>query len=215
MAYEVSTGTRFAISTSFGAAVPVTAISNANPVVISAAGHSLLVKDPFLLKTGWEDMNDTILRVGSQTASAITLEGEDTTDVISFPTGSSAGSLMPITGWTELQQVTELSSTGGEQQYAEISPLSQKYGVKIPTNRSAMSWELTFGWDTDMPGYKAAVAASRANRLVAIRMALPNGGSISYAYGYISVAETPNIASNAITTGRMTLAMQRPMKTYK
>lgn len=215
MAYEVSTGTRFAISTGFGAPVPVTAITNAAPPVISAAGHSLAAKDPFLLKTGWEDLNDSILRVGSATAGAITLEDEDTTDLIQFPNGSSAGSVQAITGWTELQQVSEISPTGGEQQYAEFAPLSQKYGIKIPTIRSAMSWELTFGWDPTLPGYKAAVQASRANRLVAIRMALPNGGSVSYAYGYISVQETPVVGSNAVTTGKLTLSMLRPIKTYK
>lgn len=215
MAYEVSTGTRFAISTGFGAAIPVTAISNAAPPVISAAAHGLNAKDPFLLKTGWEDLNDSILRVGAAAAGTITLEDEDTSDLIQFPNGSSAGSVQAITGWTELQQVSEISPTGGEQQYAEFNPLSQKYGVKIPTIRSAMSWELTFGWDPSLPGYKAAVNASRANRLVAIRMALPNGGSVSYAYGYISVQETPVVGSNAVTTGKMTLSMLRPIKTYK
>ncbi|MBB6579591.1 hypothetical protein HNP33_003705 [Comamonas odontotermitis] len=215
MAYAVSTGTRFAISSAYGAAIPVSAISNGNPAVITATGHALAQYAPFILKTGWEDLNDAVLRVGTAATNSITLEDEDTTDTVVFPPGSSAGSVVPITGWTELQQVTSISPSGGEQQYAEISPLSQKYGVKIPTTRSAMSWELEFGWDPTLNGYKEALKASRANKLVAIRMALPSGGSISYGYGYISVQETPVVASNAITTGRMTLSMLRPLKTYQ
>lgn len=215
MGYAVSTGTRFAISTQLGTAIPVTAISNANPAVITAAGHSIAQGAPFLLNTGWEDLNDSVLQAGVVAANTITLIDEDTSDLIAFPNGSSAGTIKAVTGWTELQQVTEINPTGGEQQYAEINPLSQKYGIKIPTTRSAMSWELTFGWDNKLPGYKAALAASRAGRMVVIRMALPNGGAVSYGYGYITVSETPRVQSNQITTGSLTLAMQRPLKTYE
>ena len=215
MAYTVSTGTRFAISTQLGAAISVTGISNAAPGVITAAGHNIAQGSPFLLRSGWEDLNDSVLQAGAVAANTITLIDEDTSDLIAYPNGSSAGTLQAITGWTELQQVTEINPSGGEQQYAEVAPLSQRYGVKIPTTRSAMSWELTFGWDNKLPGYKAALAASRANRMVVIRMALPNGGAVSYGYGYITVSESPKVGSNAITTGSMTLAMQRPLRTYE
>lgn len=215
MAYTVSTGTRFAISTSTGPAVAVSGISNASPAVITAPGHTITKDAPFLLRTGWEDLNDAVLQAGAIAPDKITLIDEDTTDVIAFPNGSSAGSLQAITDWIELQQVTEINPTGGDQQYAEIQPLSQKYGIKIPTSRSAMSWELTFGWDNKLPGYKAALAASRAGKMVVIRMALPNGGAVSYGFGYITVSETPRVLSNAVTTGSLTLAMQRPLRTYE
>ena len=80
MAYAVSTGTRFAISTTLGAAIPVTAISNASPAVITAAAHGLAQGAPFLLKSGWEDLNDSVLQAGVVATNTITLVAADLLD---------------------------------------------------------------------------------------------------------------------------------------
>ena len=213
MAYFIPDGTRFAIATATGAPVSITGISNANPAIVSAAAHGLAAKSPFILMSGWEDLNEGVFRASSPTTGTFELEGVDSTNVITFPTGSGGGSLIPVTTWTEIQQVLNVNTSGGEQQYAEAEPLSQKYSVRIPTRFSAQSLELEIGDDNAMPGYQALLNASRATKPVAIRMAQP-GGAVAYGYGYVSISEMPQLQKGQVNRIKAAIALQRPIRRY-
>lgn len=214
MAYSVADGTRFAFSTTFGTPIAVSGITNSANPILSAAAHGLTAGAPFLLKTGWEDLSEAVLRVGATVNPGdFSLEDLDTSDTLFFPAGASAGSLQAITGWQEIQQVTNLTPSGGEQQYAEAEPLAQRYSVRIPTRFSAQSLELEIGDDPSLPGYKLLVRASRAQKLVAIRM-LQSNGAVAYGYGYVSVNEFPNLAKGSVTTASASITFQRPAKRY-
>ena len=213
MAYFIPDGTRFAIATATGAPVSITGISNATTAVVSAASHGLAAKAPFILMSGWEDLNEGVFRAASPTTGTFELEGVDSTNVITFPTGSGGGSLIPVTTWTEIQQVLNVNTSGGEQQYAEAEPLSQKYSVRIPTRFSAQSMELEIGDDPTLPGYVALINASRATKPVAIRMAQP-GGAVAYGYGYISVSEMPQLQKGQVNRVKASIALQRPIRRY-
>lgn len=213
MAYFIPDGTRFAIATATGAPVSITGISNANPAIVSAAAHGLAAKSPFILMSGWEDLNEGVFRASSPTTGTFELEGVDSTNVITFPTGSGGGSLIPVTTWTEIQQVLNVNTSGGEQQYAEAEPLAQKYSVRIPTRFSAQSLELEIGDDNAMPGYKALLDASRATKPVAIRMAQP-GGAVAYGYGYVSISEMPQLQKGQVNRIKAAIALQRPIRRY-
>ena len=213
MAYFIPDGTRFAIATATGAPVSITGISNANPAIVSAAAHGLAAKSPFILMSGWEDLNEGVFRASSPTTGTFELEGVDSTNVITFPTGSGGGSLIPVTTWTEIQQVLNVNTSGGEQQYAEAEPLAQKYSVRIPTRFSAQSLELEIGDDNAMPGYQALLNASRATKPVAIRMAQP-GGAVAYGYGYVSISEMPQLQKGQVNRIKAAIALQRPIRRY-
>ena len=85
MAYFIPDGTRFAIATATGAPVSITGISNAATAVVSAAGHGLAAKAPFILMSGWEDLNEGVFRAAAPTTGTFELEGVDSTNVITSP----------------------------------------------------------------------------------------------------------------------------------
>ena len=213
MAYFIPDGTRFAIATATGAPVSITGISNANPAIVSAAAHGLTAKAPFILMSGWEDLNEGVFRAASPTTGTFELEGVDSSNIVTFPTGSGGGSLIPVTTWTEIQQVLNVNTSGGEQQYAEAEPLAQKYSVRIPTRFSAQSLELEIGDDNAMPGYQALLNASRATKPVAIRMAQP-GGAVAYGYGYVSISEMPQLQKGQVNRIKAAIALQRPIRRF-
>ena len=60
-------GSKVLISTTFGAAQVVTAISNADPAVVTAV-NQFAAKDEVLMYNGWDDVTDSVYRVAAPTA---------------------------------------------------------------------------------------------------------------------------------------------------
>ena len=81
MGFKLSDGVRYSIGTATAAAITVSGISNADPAIVSATAHGLAAKAPFILSSGWEDINDSVYRVGaSPLTGSFALEGVDTMD---------------------------------------------------------------------------------------------------------------------------------------
>ncbi|WP_447888897.1 phage tail tube protein [Serratia fonticola] len=50
----------------------------------------------------------------------MTIGSLDTSDTNFFPSGAGVGSLMKITDWTQIPQITEVGASGGDQQYVQV-----------------------------------------------------------------------------------------------
>lgn len=106
MAYTLPDGSKLFLGTTFAAPIAITELSNANPAVATATAHGLQAGAVFILKSGWEDANDRIFRVGAApAANTFVIEGLNSTDTNMFTPGGGLGSVTPITGWQEIQQV--------------------------------------------------------------------------------------------------------------
>ena len=62
MAVSLPDGATVAIATTYGAVKTVSAITNANPGVITSAAHGLLNGDFYELKSGWQKITDRIFK---------------------------------------------------------------------------------------------------------------------------------------------------------
>jgi hypothetical protein len=69
---------------------------------------------------------------GQPLVSSMTLEGVDTTDTTKYAGGASAGTgtFRKITAWSVLSQVKGVSASGGAQQFADITSITDT--VKKP-----------------------------------------------------------------------------------
>jgi len=199
VAFSIPDGTTIHLGTTFGTPVAVTSISNAATAVATASGHGFANGDIIVLKTGWQRANERVFRVAASAAGTFELEGLDTSDTSAFPVGTSGGTAMKVTAFTQVSQIIGISTSGGEQQFATVSPLESDFEIQIPTMYSAQSISMEIGDDPTLAGYQALKKAADARAIRPLMMQNKNGSKIYY-YGYVSLNETPTKNKGQVDT---------------
>lgn len=212
MSVSIPNGTTFEIASVMSAAKPFTAISNANPAVLTAAAHGLADGDIIVVDSGWAKLNGRPARVIDSDVGDFAAEGINTTSVKSFPAGSGAGSVRSASGWTQIAQITEPAANGGDQQFLTYGFLEDDDDRQLPTTKSASSMTLPVADDPGQAFVAVVEAADEDKEPRLIRANLPSGSTILY-YAYVSITATPTLSRNNIMTRTITLSFaSRPTR---
>lgn len=212
MAYKLPNGVLFALATAYGSALTVSAATNANPAVLTSTAHGLSNGDLVELTSGWARLNGRIFRVASVATNSFALEGVDSTSTSVYPAGSGIGSVRKITTFTQIAQVLECTSSGGDPQYTTVSPLELDYEIQLPSVTSAQSLAMSIGDDPTLPGYTALRNAAIARNAVALRGTFPDGSLILY-NGIPAFDETPSLTKGQVMAVKAGFALQgRPVR---
>ena len=207
MAYYFPEGSKIQFSTTLAAAVTVLSGTNTDPTVLTTSGaHGYTTNDELLYLSNWEDANSTVFRGTNLTATTLSLQGLDTTNPAFYAAGGGAGSLQEISGWTDVPQVLTISTSGGDARFTTVQPLAARNAINIPTGFNASSISLTLAHDPALAAYKSLLAISRNLSKVAIKMSL-GGGAVTYGYGYINVAETPQLSVGQVNQVQASLTL--------
>jgi hypothetical protein len=202
-------GAKHAVSTVLGAKVPVTAISNAEPPVLSAttpAPEGSIV----VLTSAWSGLNDKVARSDNVVAStSFEAEGLDTTDTVQFPAGEGDPAAYQIaSSFVGLSQVRNVELSGGEQNFFQFQyvddPSSQQR--QKPTNKNAQVITFTLDYDPDLAWYDTLIELDQAREPVVLRETLPNNEVIYY-YGYLSFNKVPTKTVNENMTVAATFSL--------
>jgi hypothetical protein len=200
------------LATTYGATKTVSAITNATPGVASSTAHGFSDGDYVEVTSGWSRLNNRIVRVDSPTTDAFNIEGIDTSSTVNYPAGTGGGSAREITGWTQISQIMELSTSGGEMQFTTYSFLEQDFESQLPTQSSPMTITMAIADDPSLPGYQAVKALADTRQLVGLKATMPNGSVILY-NGYVSFNETPTMTKNSVMVVTATFSLQgRPVR---
>lgn len=206
MSVKLPNGSTVAIAATYGAARTVTAITNANPGVASSTAHGFTNGDYVEVTSGWSKLTDRIVRVAGAVADAFNLEGINTTSTSLYPTGGGTGTAREITAWTQLAQITNSSSEGGEQQFLTYQFLESDSEKRIPTTKSAAGITFTIADDPALPGYILAKEANDDRLPRAILLTLSSGEKILY-NAYVSLSIIPSLTVNELMTSEVTLSL--------
>lgn len=213
MAVSLPNGALVAIASGYGTAQTVSAISNANPGVATAAGHTLANGDIIEVTSGWSRLTNKAVRVAGVGSGVFNLEGIDTSLTSIYPAGSGAGSVRKVTGFTQLSQILSSSSSGGEQQFLEYQFLEGDAQKRIPTFKSAAGLNFTIADDPTQPGYILASQANDDRLPRVVRITLPSGSTILY-NAYISLNKTPSLTVNELMACEVTLSLLAEVVRY-
>lgn len=212
MAVSLPNGVLLSIATSYAASVSVTGITNANPGVATATAHGFSNGDVLELTSGWSRLNNRLVRVSGVTANTFNIEAIDTSSTTLYPTGTGGGSVRKITAFTQIAQILELTSSGGEMQYVTYSFLEQDFESQMPTQSSPQTLSMTIADDQTLAGFIAMKAAAQTRALTGMRATLPNG-SILFYNGYVDFDETPSMTKNQVMGCRGGFSLQgRPVR---
>lgn len=191
MASRFINGAKYAVSTQLAAAIAITGITNANPAVASSATPPA-DGDILVLKSGWSELNDTVVRADGPAAGTFILEGVDTTDLNRFPAGEGLGAYEKASSFVSFSQVRDVDLSGGEQQfytYQNVEDPSSRQR-QDPTYKNPMVLKVMLAYDPALPWYNTLVELDRKREPVVLRETLPNGDTIYY-FGMISFNKVP------------------------
>lgn len=205
-------GSVLEIASTLGTAVPFIALTNAKPPVASAVGHSIDADDILLISSGWALINDRTAKAANVTTDAFSLAGLDTTNTDRYTAGAGIGSVVPVSGWTQISKVTGFTVSGGEQQFLTVGYLENDDDLQFPTNRNPISVSVTV---EDQPSalYVPVVEGyDDSKELTVIRLNLPGGGQILMP-GYVSITSTPTMERNQLMTRTISVGLSgRPTR---
>lgn len=214
MAFRLPNGSTFDFAATYTATKTVTAISSAKPAVVTSTAHGFKVGDIVALTTGWIKLSGRAFRVSAADTNTFTLEGTDTTDKARYPTGSSAGTAKAVATWVNIPQITEVASSGGEQQFYQFGFLEEDEDRQIPTTKSPSTLTLTVADDPDQPFVAVIQEADELKEERIQRLNLVNGDIILY-NSIATMSNTPSLTRNQLMVNTITLAQQGRITRYK
>lgn len=213
MAVKLPNGVTLALATAYAAADTVSVVTNASTAVATTSAAHGLTDGVFVeVTSGWSKLNNRIVRVDNAAGSALDYEGINSTSTQNYPAGSGGGSVREITTWTQISQVLELTSSGGEMQFTTYSFLEQDFESQLPTQSSPMTITISVADDASLAGYIALKNAADTRALVGLKATLPDSSLILY-NGYVSFNETPSMTKNSVMACQATFSLQgRPVR---
>jgi len=206
MGFRLPNGATLEIAAIYGAAIPVTALSNANPAVATAAAHGLTDGDIISVTSGWTRLNNRAARVADSDTGTFALENINTTNLQPYPAGSGVGSVREVIGFVEIPQITDVNTSGGDQQFLTFGFLADDDDRQIPTTKNPISMAFTVADDPELPFVAVVEAADEDKAIRVLRLNLPGGSSIIY-NGYVTITATPTLGRNNLMTRVITLSL--------
>lgn len=210
MSITLSTGATVAVAKTYSpvltlAGTTITAISNANPAVASTATPAA-VNDYVVISSGWGLLDQRVCRVSAVAAGvSMTLEGVDTTDTTKYPALGGAGTFRKITAWSVLSQVKGVSASGGAQQFADITSITDTVKRQIPTIKDAVNMTIDVFDDPTLAWYADVTVADAARAPYGLLMTFPNGSKLA-ANAYWSLLKVPTMATNEALMTQISLS---------
>jgi hypothetical protein len=203
MSSDFVNGSKYAFSTTLGAAVAISAITNAAPPAITATSMPG-DDDIILLQSNWSDLADTAV----YTDSLGHLFGLDTTNTDFFPPGESEGSYQLVGGFTSLTQIREVAQSGGDTNsfnYAYIEDRSTRQRSK-PTDKNPLVLTFTLDRDATLPWFDALDKLDKSRQLVTMRETFTTGEQLLYT-GFVSFQKSPSRTRNENMTVTATFSV--------
>ncbi len=213
-AVSLPNGATISVGSTYGAVKAVSAATNANPCVITLeATHGIVVADIFEWTSGWSRANGNVYRASALATNDVTVEGLNTSSTTQFPAGSGTGTIREVSAWTQITQILDTATSGGEQQFVTYEFLEDDAQHQIPTVKSPIAFNFTIGDDASLAHY-AVLAAADADRLQrAARVVLPSG-SVIYWSAYVTLQKTPTLTKNEVMGLKVTMSLINQVTRY-
>lgn len=199
-----------AVQSAIAATKTITAISKANPGVVSSTAHGYANGEYVLLTVqGMSQVNNRVFRVSGTAANAFNLEGEDTTLFDTF----SSGTAQLITFGTTMATVTGLTASGGDFDFIDTTTIHDTVRTQIPGLPSPATYSLENFWDVSDAALIALKQASDNQSTRAMRFGFANGQKVTFT-GYVGATLLPGGNAQELVTTPVVLTMHGRPTTY-
>jgi len=211
----LTTGSTLAVAKVYGPSIAFSTITNASDAVITtASAHSVVPGEYVEVLSAWGRLNNRIARAKTgTTGSTLVLENINTSDAVKY-NGSGAGSIRRISLWTQLSQVKSISASGGTQNFADVTDISDVVEKKVPTTRAAIDVTIDAYDDPSLAWYADVVIADESRTPYGFLLT-PANGKPMVANAYWSLLRVPTMAQNEAMMTQMNLSYAaEPVRYY-
>lgn len=197
-----------AMQSALGAAKTITAITKANPGVVSSTAHGFVNGDyVYLTVQGMFQLDGMVVRVANQTANTFELEGIDTTAFDTFTSGSAQA----VTFGTSITSATTINASGGDFDFIDITTIHDNVKKQIPGLPNPSNFTMDHLWDVSDAALKAMKTAADAQAIRAFKFTFGAGGQIMTFAGYVGATLLPaGQAQDKVTTQTVITMFGRP-----
>lgn len=176
---QVPTGTTFYIASAIAASKNTTIVTNAAEAVVTSAAHGYANGDVVEMTSGWGRLHRRIAEIKSVTTDTFVLKKIDTSNVNFFPAGLGIGSVRKITAFTQIVQVLDPQSSGGEPRQVDYRYVESDVDFSINNGFSASSYSLKLDADSiGTAGYTALQSLTDVQSDTCLKMLSRNGARI-------------------------------------
>lgn len=193
-------GVAVAMQSAIATAVTITAISKANPGVVTAT--QTYSNGDYVLVTcqGMTQINSRIFRVAGVTGTTFQLEGEDTTNYSTF----TSGTCQKLTLGTTFSTLKTISGSGGEFDQLDTTTIHDTVKKQEPGLASAVVFSFDSFWDITDAGLTAAIAQSKLQAQNAFLFTFPTGAKMAF-YGYVGATGIPQGSTGEKVTTKVSI----------
>lgn len=200
---KVMANVQVAVQSAIATAVTITAITKANPGVVSwSTGTDPANGDYILYQVeGMAQLNNRIVRGANLNGAGntIELEGLNTTNFNTF----TSGTLATVTFGQSLAHATDIAVSGGEWNFTDSSTIHDDVDTEIPTTTSPVKLDITYKWGMGDTAYTTMKAASDAKTKLGLLLTFADGTKW-VVYGFVGCSDVPNGARGALVTTKIT-----------
>lgn len=184
-------GSTYAIPTTFGTPITVTAVSNASSAVCTAVAHGLVDGDVVEFASGWSKANRRVFKVDQLTADTFALVDCDTSNASLYPSGSGAGTVKKLSNWVQASKVMSPSMSGGEPKNVTYEFVEDDNEYTIFNGWSATVYTIEIDDDTTTAGYTALMAQSEVQTDTVLRILKRGGVNPTYIPCTVAINPVP------------------------
>jgi len=201
-------GSTFQVQTGFAATKTISAITKANPGVVSSPAHGLLLGavGKIAAVVGMTELNGGLYVVDNPVTGTFELAGTDTTN---YSTYTSGGTFAPVTfsSICELTGVNQQDDTADEIEVSTICSTAKEF-------EQGLSGSGTLQIDYNFAPNEAVQAAVRSAKLsgtaIAFKITLPNSGGNLVMFGTVQQSSFTG-GVNGVWTGSSTIKLTGPI----
>lgn len=194
---------QIAVQSALAAADTITAITKANPGVVSSTAHGMANGTYAKLAVqGMFQLDGRVVRVANQTTNDWELEGVNTTALDTFTSGSSEA----ITFGTSLNTAVSISASGGDFDFIDVTTIHDNVKKQIPGLANPATFSFESIWDVSDAGLVALKAASDAQSQLAIKFTFANGQILVFT-GYVGCTLLPTGSAQEVVKTSVVITM--------
>jgi hypothetical protein len=201
---KVWSGVQIAVQSALATALPISAITKANPAVASYTGTDPVNGDYLYLSSiqGMYQLDERVVRAANVNGAGNTveLEGVNSTAFDTF----TSGNLQVITFGTTLSLITDITVSGGEFEDIDTTTIHDLVRVVQPGVASNLNFAMTAQWDPASTALQALKTASDGKSRRAIRFTFADGTKW-VTTGFIGCSLAPTGSAQQLVTTPITI----------
>ena len=185
----------------------ITAITKANPAVVTSAGHGLVDGDVVHITgvLGMTEVNGTSFIVNSLSSSTFELVDTNSTGYGTYVSGG----LFDVATFSNFCELTGYNRTGGsspEQDATSLCSVSKEYEIGLPDMGTT---QIDFNFAPQTAIQLALKAFDTSKELMAVKVILPNSGGTMVQLGFVQQL-SEQVANQGLWTGSVTIRNTGP-----